>query len=113
MQLELGEVVDGVRSVALVGRLDTPGVDQIETRFTAALSQSGTHAIVDLSRVEFVGSMGIRMFISVASAMARHKHKLVLCGAQPLVADLFETVALGDIVPVVPDAAAAHAAARG
>jgi hypothetical protein len=33
----------------------------------------------------------------------------VVCGAQPAVADVFDTVALGDLIPVLPDAEAALA----
>ena len=38
----------------------------IENCFVAATVPGGQSAIVDLSRVEFVASMGIRMFVSVA-----------------------------------------------
>ena len=40
--------------IALQGALDTLGVDQIETRFTASIVSSGKHALVDLSGVIFL-----------------------------------------------------------
>jgi anti-anti-sigma factor len=101
----------GILEVALGGRLDTPGVAQIELRFTASLVPRAARAIVDLSKVEFIGSMGIRMFITVARALARKQGKLILYAPQPLVREVFDTVSLGEIIPVKADSSAALAAA--
>ena len=112
MQLQLNDAGAGVVNVSLDGRLDTSGVDEIETRLTAQLVPAAAHAIVDLSKVTFLGSGGLRMFIAIARALGRKGGKLVLYGAQPLVAQVLETTSLNDIVPVRADAAAAAAAAR-
>ena len=113
MQLQLGDTVGGVLNLALVGRLDTPGVDRIETPLTAQLVPRGVRATVDLSQVTFLGSGGIRMFITIARALGRKGGRLVLYGAQPLVAEVLETTSLNDIVPVRADATTATTAARG
>jgi anti-anti-sigma factor len=112
MQMQVGDAGDGVLNVALDGRLDMPGVDRIGTQFTAQLVPRGARAIVDLSRVAFVASGGIRLFISVARALGRNGGKLALYGAQPLVAEVLEATSLDDLVPVRQDAAAALAAVR-
>jgi len=113
MQMQLGDAGEGILNVLLVGRLDTPGVDSIETQLTAHLVPRGARAIVDLSQVAFLGSGGIRMFITIARALGRRGGKLVLYGAQPLVADVLQTTSLNDIVPIRADATAAAAVARG
>jgi anti-sigma B factor antagonist len=113
MQLQLGNPVDGILNVLLIGRLDTPGVDRIETQLTAHLVPRGERAIVDLTQVEFLGSMGIRMFITIARALSRQGGKMALYGAQPSVAQVLETTSLNNIIPVRSDGAAAVAAARG
>ena len=111
MKMEINEQ-DGVLKVGLVGRLDTPGVDAIETRLTAACVPGAARTIVDLSGVEFIGSLGLRMFITIARALNLRKGKMVLYAPQAFVAQVFETASLGDIIPVRPDAASAAAAAR-
>jgi anti-sigma B factor antagonist len=113
MQLQLTDAGDGVLNILLAGRLDTPGVDRIETPLTAQLVPSAARAMIDLSQVTFVGSGGIRMFITIARALGRKGGKLVLYGAQPLVAQVFETTSLNAIVPVRADASAAAQAVRG
>jgi len=113
MQMQVGDAGDGILNVSLIGRLDTPGVDQIETQLTAHLVPRGARAIIDLSQVSFVGSGGIRMFITIARALSRRGGKLALYGAQPLVTQVLETTSLNEIVPVRVEATAAAAAARG
>jgi anti-sigma B factor antagonist len=112
MRMQLGDAGKGVVNVSLIGRLDTPGVDSIETQLTAHLVPRSARAIVDLSQVAFVGSGGIRMFITIARALGRKGGKLVLYGAQPLVAEVFQTTSLNNLVPVRSDAATAADLAR-
>jgi anti-sigma B factor antagonist len=111
MKMEITED-DGIVKVGLIGRLDTPGVDAVETRLTASLVPRAARAVVDLSGVEFIGSLGLRMFITIARALTRRNGKMVLHSPQAFVAQVLETASLGDIIPVQPDAASAVAAAR-
>jgi anti-anti-sigma factor len=113
MQMHVTDAGEGVLNVSLVGRLDTPGVDRIETQLTAQLVPRGVRAVIDLSQVAFIGSGGIRMFITIARALGRKGGKLVVYGAQPAVAQVLQTTSLNDIVPVRADATAAAAAVRG
>jgi anti-sigma B factor antagonist len=113
MQLQLGDSGDGVLKVSLIGRLDTPGVDRIEAQLTTYLVWRGTRAIIDLSQVAFIGSGGIRMFITIARALDRLGGRMALYGAQPLVAKVLETTSLDSIVPVRADASAADGVVRG
>ncbi|MBC8026462.1 MAG: STAS domain-containing protein [Steroidobacteraceae bacterium] len=112
MQMQVGDVGEGLLKVELNGRLDTPGIDQIETQLTAHLVPRGARAILDLSQVTFVASGGIRLFITIARALNKKGGKLVLYGAQQPVAQVLETTSLNDIVPVRTDSESAIATAR-
>ena len=107
MQIEITEVGDDLRQVTLTGRLDTPGVLGIEPRFVTGLVPGGKNAIVDLSQVDFIASMGIRMFISVARNMKEHHAKLALYAPQPRVDEVLESAAFRQLGPVCKDAAEA------
>jgi anti-anti-sigma factor len=111
MEMKVTDGAGGIVEVELVGRLDTPGVAQIELRFTAMLVPRAARAIVDLSKVDFIGSMGIRMFISVARALLKKQGKLVLYAPQPLVKGVLDAVSLGQIIPLKTDILSALAAA--
>jgi anti-anti-sigma factor len=109
MEMSVSDAGGNVLRVNLHGRLDTPGVDVVETRLTATLVPGGHSAVVDLSGVEFVGSMAIRMFLSIAKALARKGRRLVLFAPSPQVADVFAMASLGEVIPIAADAEAALA----
>lgn len=101
MELNLLESNDGITRVALSGRMDTEGVDTVETRFSAATVADGQNAIVDLSGTSFIASMGIRMLVVAAKSLAGKGAKLVLLSPPPLVEEYMADANLGELIPVV------------
>ena len=95
--------------IRLKGRLDTPGVGQIETLFTTNVVAPGRNALVDLTQVTFVSSVGIHLFLGTARALGLKKAKMVLFGAQPLVKESLDHVGLPDLLPLADDEDAALA----
>lgn len=112
MKFEIDDTADGLVNVTLVGRLDTPAVERVEPQLVASLVQRGARTIVDLSRLEFIGSMGLRMLLTIARDLARNNGKLVLYSPQPWVNMIFTTATLHSRIPIHPDAQSAAAAAR-
>jgi anti-sigma B factor antagonist len=106
MQMEVSQLGERQVKITFTGRLDTPGVDQVETRFVAALVPAGRHALIDLSAVEFIGSLGVRMLISVARSLSRKDARLVLVAPQSQAQEVFDHVSLSEIIPICPDEAA-------
>ena len=101
MEMDVSELDGNLTCIRLVGRLDSPGVDRIEPGFIVATVSVGRHAIVDLSGVSFLASMGIRMFISGARSLHQKGARLVLFGAPDLVKNVLDHVALDQIIPIV------------
>jgi len=99
MELEIAEKTEEITRLALRGRLDTPGVDQIGAKFTAALAHGG-HGVVDLSEVTFLASLGIRLLVSTARTLDRRGFKFVLVAPQPLVEQALKHTSVSDLVPV-------------
>jgi anti-sigma B factor antagonist len=113
MELHVNQVEGGqATKLALLGRLDTMGVNGVETRFLAASVGSGRPAVVDLSGVELITSMGIRMLIGAARSMSQRHAKLVLFGAQDLVREVLETSGVDTIMALVPTETEALALVR-
>lgn len=109
MDLQISEV-SGVTKAALAGRLDTAAVNGLESRFAASLVPVGKSAIVDLSNVTFIASLGIRMLLSVARGLGGRGARFALYGANPAVLEIIETTAISDIIPVVASETEAVAA---
>lgn len=100
---------DGITRLALAGKLDAKGVDAIEVRFGASTSNHDKVA-VDLTEVDYLASMGIRLLVIAGKAAARRGGKLVLVGASDGVAKIITTAGLDEIVPLVADWSAVVAA---
>lgn len=102
MELEIQEQTKEFTRLALKGRLDTPGVDRIETRVHAALA-SGTHGIIDLAEVTFLSSLGIRLLLSAAKMLDRRGCRLVLVAPRPVIEQALRHSSLDELIPVAPD----------
>jgi anti-sigma B factor antagonist len=100
MDIQFAEI-DGVKKVILSGRLDTAGVDMVGSKFSAGVVAGGRPAMVDLSRVEFLASLGVRMLISAARALALNGGKLVLFAPTAPVMEVIEVMGLDEIIPTV------------
>lgn len=101
MDFQVTPLNEDTSLVRLNGRLDSPGVDQIETRFIAAVVASNRNAVIDLSAVSFLASMGIRLFITNARAMATKGRRMAVFGASESVRSVLDAVALDQIIPVM------------
>lgn len=93
--------VGGVTKAVLVGRLDSYSVGEVETRFVASIVPREQPAVVDLSDVSFIASLGIRMLIGTARALQRANAKFAMFGANDAVMEIIETTSLEEIIPVV------------
>lgn len=101
-ELRLIEQADTHTTVALTGSMDVAGAGAIETKFIGHTVARKKHALVDMSGVDFLGSMGIRVFVSTAKALMREQKKLVLFAAQPLIEKTLMMSGFAAVVPVVP-----------
>ena len=68
MELKVIKADGDYTHVALCGRLDIDGVTSVEMNFTNVVSAKGKPAIVDMTEVSFIASLGMRMLLSAAKA---------------------------------------------
>lgn len=101
MDMDVSESGGNTTCVRLRGRLDAAGADRIGLRFTAAVVAQARPAVIDLSDVGFIASMGIRLLISAAKGLnLKGGAKMVLFGAQPMVQEVLEQAAIDQIVDI-------------
>jgi anti-anti-sigma factor len=100
MQFDVIALDGATNRIAMRGRLDAAGAEQIETQFTGAVASAGQNALLDIREVEFIASLGIRLIISTARVLQRRDRRMVIFGAQPQVQDVLDTVALSDLIPI-------------
>ena len=102
MQIQILRSDDAVTHVALSGRLDVDGVQEVSDQFVFATAPRGIATVVDLSQVAFVASLGISMLISVAHALRPRGARMVLCGANQMVHKTLAAAGIPRLMPIVP-----------
>jgi anti-sigma B factor antagonist len=103
MELRIVKQDGDLTHVALVGRLDVPGVQTIEEEFLQQTAVRGKSTLVDLSEVTFMGSTGLRMLMKAVKSLHARGAKMVLLKPQPLVEQSLMYVAFNKLMPIEND----------
>ena len=103
MELTSENLPNGVEKIALTGRMDTAGAQEIDLRFTSLTATRPALIVVDLSQVSFLASMGIRTLLSAARGLGRRGGRMVLASPQPLVQEVLKVAGIDSLIPVYAD----------
>ena len=110
MQLEYSELDNGVRLIELNGALDMNGTYAIEVQFVRHCTGENVRILVDLSKVNYISSIGIPMLVNSAKLVERHGGKMALVNPQKPVEDILELAGIPLVIPIYSDFEAAKAA---
>ena len=103
MELTTAQRADGIQQIVLSGRMDGAGTEQVAARFTETIAACPPRVVVDMTRVPFLSSIGIRLLLSNAKALKQHAGRMVIAGPQPLVKEVLEIVGIALLIPVHAD----------
>jgi anti-anti-sigma factor len=103
MQMDVAERGDGITQVALVGRLDISGLHEIDLKFHAQTAARKQPAIIDLTRLEYIASLGMGMLISCAQSLQRKGYPMILMGAHGDVDMALRRAGLDQAMPMAGD----------
>ena len=106
VEMQIEELDRDITRAKLIGRMDYAGATEIDAQFMelAALEKL---LLVDLSKVEFLASMGIRTLIMAAKVVKARGDKMVLFGPEMMVAKVLQTSGTDILIPVYYDLALA------
>lgn len=110
MQIESELLDDHILKISLDGRLDIEGTQAIDMKFTALTATKKAAVLVDMTKVSFLASIGMRTLLSCAKASSARGGKMVLFSPQPMVKDVLETSGVATLIPAYDDLAAAKQA---
>jgi anti-anti-sigma factor len=110
MQLQYSELDGDVRLLKLNGALDMNGTYAIEVDFVRHCAGEHVRVLVDLSKVNYISSIGIPMLVNSAKSIAKHGGKMILLNPQESVEHILELAGVPLIVPVYRDLTAAMSA---
>src|ERR1700683_2319899 len=100
--IDTEEIIPGVAKLNLRGRLDAPGAEIIDNAF-AAMAGAQERLIVDLSRVSFIASAGLRTLIAGARGLIARQGKMVCLDPDPLVEQVLVRSGVDRLIPICRD----------
>ena len=109
MDMDVEQIEGDITNVVLRGRLDTAGAGAIDLRFNV-IAGARRAVIVDLSGVDFLASLGIRLLVMGAKAIKNKGGKLAILSPDDNVFGVLKTAGIDQIMPIFFDRDAAIAA---
>lgn len=109
MAISMEELTGGITKVILDGRLDIEGAAAVDLQMNV-IAGSKRAVLVDLQKVSFLGSMGLRALVAPARAIKSRGGKIVLFGPNDLVEKVLKTSRVDTLIPVHHDLESAIAA---
>ena len=99
MEMTVNELKNGITLIALQGTLDIMGVNQVETKFAAYCSGENARVLVDMSGIDYMASIGIRLLVTNAKSLRTRNGKMALLSPTT---DVFNVLEMTDIPAIIP-----------
>jgi anti-anti-sigma factor len=109
MNISTEELDGGIVKVVLDGRLDIQGAAVIDLKMNI-IAGSSRLVLLDLQKVEFLGSMGLRSIVVPAQAVRRRGGKFVIFAPVPMVEEVLKASSIETLIPIHHDLGSALAA---
>lgn len=87
--------------VAAEGQINSANASIIEADLMAQVDKGEHFIVLDLAQLGYISSAGLRVVLLLAKKLKQHDGKLVLCGMQPNVLEVFDVSGFLAILKVV------------
>jgi anti-sigma B factor antagonist len=98
---------DDISAVALDGQVDAHTAPKFEEAIQAELSAGHRRLIVDCSKLSYISSAGLGVFMSFIEEIREQGGDIKICGVIPKVLATFEILGFQDIFDIEADVPAA------
>ncbi|SCE67444.1 STAS domain-containing protein [Micromonospora mirobrigensis] len=106
MDVDVRDAAGGRVILSPAGELDRVAADHVERAFLDAVGRPGAREVlVDLTRVSFLDSTGIRVLLRAADAATERGVRLRVTDPQPVVARILRITAVGPVLGWADDEA--------
>ena len=103
MRLQSSELEESIRLIKLSGDLDIHGVTDVELEFVRLCTGDNVCVLVDLSKVNYISSIGIPLLVNSAKSVVRQGGKMALLHPKRSVEDVLELTGIPLIIPIYQD----------
>jgi len=89
--MNLKEVkIENATIIEIDGRLDTTNFGQLEKKIMQHIEAGDIRILVDCSKMDYVSSSGLRIFLMALKKITALNGKFLLCGLQENIREIFE-----------------------
>ncbi len=92
----------GAVVLAVSGRMDATTVDGFEAACRDRIAPENPRIVVDFAKLEYVSSAGLRGILTMEKESRAAGSRIVFCGMQDMVADMFDLSGFNSILQVCP-----------
>jgi anti-sigma B factor antagonist len=111
MSITYEDVASDLRRIVISGRLDIPGTDSVASQLTQLSAAPKKAVVVDLTRLNFLASIGIRALITSAKEVQKRGGKMALVVSKgSTVMMSLEATGVDELIPVFASFAEAEKA---
>lgn len=103
MKLDYSELDNGIRLIKLNGSLDMNGTYSIEVQFVRHCTGENTRVLVDLSKVNYISSIGIPLLVNTAKSVVSRGGKFAFINPQDNVLKVLDLVGVPNMIPIHTD----------
>src|SRR5262245_49090400 len=102
MRIEVEDLPSGITRVILDGRMDIQGASDVDLQMNV-IAGSRSVVLIDLERVTFLASMGLRTIVMAAQTLKRRGGLIRLVHPTALVEKVLLTSRIDQVIPIDPD----------
>ncbi|NQT23883.1 STAS domain-containing protein [candidate division KSB1 bacterium] len=96
-QEKLGEVL----VFGVFGRVDAATCKPLEVDMLGAIDGGEHRLLIDCSKLDYISSAGLRIFLIAAKKLKAENGQIVLCSMQPHIRTMFEIAGFSAAFPIV------------
>lgn len=102
MKLEVNQL-DQYSMIKITGRIDTISAVEFEKVAQNVLNAENQTIIMDCAELEYITSSGLRVFLVLQKNMLLKKGRIIFCGFQPSIKEIFDISGFSGIFQIYPD----------
>ena len=107
MELTVENLESGFRCIHISGRLDLKGAQEVEAEFSEKATETKQPVLIDLSSLDYVASVGIRMFLITGKLLIEAGAKMVILNPSKMVEEVLKLAGVDTIISIEHDVDAA------
>lgn len=92
---------ENYKEIILEGRLDTKAVADFEQNILSEINDDKNNFFIDCSKIDYISSSGLRVFLKIQKLTNEKKHKLVLHSMAENIYEIFKMCNFTTIFTIV------------